>query len=113
MDGGRSRSPRGGWIMTPAEITKARASCKALFDRPDSTDIVRTAFEIARRGYYGPPDALLLGCSDDHTGCLLRRAAGRGNADAIALLTKVPKLHVTVASSEDMAVIAAGGVVKR
>ena len=105
--------PAGAAVMTPAEITKARAEYKELVDRSNSMEIVAAAFRIAKRGYYGPPDSLLLGCSDDHTGCLLRRAAGRGDAEALALLSKVPSIHVTVASSKEMAAAAAGGVVQR
>jgi hypothetical protein len=99
--------------LTPHDIEKALAQGSELFDRPDSLAIVAEAFRIARRGYFGPHDGLLLGISDDHTGCLLRRAAGRGEADAVALLTKVPRVHITVASSEELATLAAGGVVKR
>jgi hypothetical protein len=99
--------------MTPSDIEEALAQGSELFNRPDSMAIVAEAFRIARRGYFGPPDGLLLGISDDHTGCLLRRAAGRGEADAVALLTKVPRLQITVASSEELTTIATGEMVQR
>jgi hypothetical protein len=57
--------------------------------------------------------AARIGLSDDTRGCLLFRAALRGDIDAIALLGRIPRLRVRVASSEEMATLASGHVVTR
>jgi hypothetical protein len=98
--------------MTPAEMAKVEAHLKALLGR-DSREIIAEAMTIARRCYTGPEDGLLIGLSDNRRGCLICRMADRGDIKAMSLLLKMPKLRITVATSEQLSEIAAGRVVTR
>jgi hypothetical protein len=111
----RRYGERRGNVMTDLfrDMPEIQAQMKDIFGRPDSREIVKAAFSIARRGYSGPQDSLLMASSDDTRGCLLFRAAMRGDIDAMALLAKVPSLRVRVATSDEMATIASGKVVTR
>jgi hypothetical protein len=85
------------------DMPEILAQASDLFDRPDRMEIVLEAFRIASRGYKGPPDSLIIGVSDDKRGCRLCNAADHGDTDAAAILAKVPRPRVKVATSEEMA----------
>jgi hypothetical protein len=76
------------------------------FGRPDLREIMTAAMGIAFRECVGDPERLMMACSDDTRGCLLFRAAMRGDIDAMALLAKVPRLRIRMGTSEDWASIA-------
>ena len=57
------------------------------------------------RYFKGSPDALMLALSDNTRGCLLWRAAERGDVDAMVLLTKAPKMRIIAATSEEFLVV--------
>jgi hypothetical protein len=98
--------------MKPDDIAKAQAQLNEIVERPDFREIIGTAFAIARRVFRGPADAFLIGLSDDTPGCLLWRAAQRGDVDAMVVHTKMPKLRIRVATSEERVAIARDDVVR-